>query len=61
MFDYQKIFDEYCRENGLALRLCVEIPECRKQFRIQNSEFRMEEKTPAINRRSFSDLKKSEE
>ena len=36
MFDYQKIFDEYCRENGLALRLCVEIPEGRKQFRIQN-------------------------
>ena len=27
MFDYQKIFDEYCRENGLALHLCFEMPE----------------------------------
>ena len=27
MFDYQEIFDEYCRENGLALHLCFEMPE----------------------------------
>ena len=27
MFDYQEIFDEYCRENGLALHMCFEMPE----------------------------------
>ena len=27
MFEYRKIFDEYCRENGLALRLRFEMPE----------------------------------
>ena len=27
MVDYQEIFDEYCRENGLALHLCFEMPE----------------------------------
>ena len=27
MFDYQKVFDGYCRENGLDLRLCTEMPE----------------------------------
>ena len=27
MFDYQKVFDGYCRENGLDLRLSTEMPE----------------------------------
>ena len=27
MVDYQAIFDEYCRENGLALHMCFEMPE----------------------------------
>ncbi|MBP5726441.1 MAG: GNAT family N-acetyltransferase [Clostridia bacterium] len=52
MFDYQRYFDLYCKENGLELNLCFDMPE---GYENANGMFDDGQKTVYINRKGLED------